>query len=570
MLRSLSVRNFALITELKIEFNPAFTVITGETGAGKSIVIQAIAMLMGHPATATDLKDGSAVAVVEGYFRINQDDIHWFYKTNPDLELDKDRDVVIRREIQRSGRSRYFMNDQTVIKSFFIAAGHRLLDINSQHSHQMLMNSKHHLLLYDSAIAIEEKLKVIEEKYSNLRRTDTALKDSIRKSERLRERRQLIQFQINEIDSSNLVPGEKVELIQIREKLRYADEIRESLHDALNLCVHNDVNLTGLSDQLIRLLNRAVGRDPSLEDIYAEAETVSVTLNDLGGELQSRIQNLDYSPEKLAEISERLHFLQDMEGRYQDSIEGILEYRTVIEDELNAYTDVQSGLEQLKERWMTDYQAYTDADIALSAVRREYADSLCRKIEAELDNLGMNHASFQIDFYQPYESQEVKIGVIPERFSERGTDDLQFMLSANPGVPLKPLSKVASGGELSRIMLALKQHLSSSDRSRTIIFDEVDSGIGGDVANAVASQLKKLSAVRQILTVTHLPQIAVRADQHILVTKTTTDTRTTVKIDVIPQSEREEEIARMLSGDKCESHALEHAVTLLKKANYQR
>jgi len=566
MLRKLSIRDFALLSSFEQNFDQGMTVITGETGAGKSILIQAIAMCLGGSATKSMIKTGSNLAVVECFFNLSNSETASLKSVDPSIDFESNGDLTVRREIRKSGRSRFLINDQAVTKNIFSEIGHRLLDINSQHSHQILLNPGRHLELLDRAVGADKLLEEINVKYRKLKDIDQKLKVLHERSERSRERRDLIEFLIREIDSAELEVGEKERLIEERERVRYAEDIRKHLTEALGICQYESVSLASLSDGLLRKIQRAVSRDESLNDVYSEAETISVIIDDLTSVIRTRIDSLEFTPDQLNSLSERLHYLQDLEGKYRNDINGILQYRNQIENEVNSFDNIRHTITETEKTWRNSFSDYLESNTRLSKWRREKAIHLCTKIEDELKLLGMSYPRFSATFGELRNIEIGKTGEIPDDITARGTDSVEFMLSANPGVPLKPLSKIASGGELSRIMLAIKQHLTSGSSKQSIIFDEVDAGIGGEVANAVALQLRRLSANRQVITVTHLPQIAVHANQHIQVNKRTEKDSTIIEIRNLEKEDLASEIARMLSGELHAEEAHAHAISMLELA----
>jgi len=559
MLSRISIQNIALISKGDIKFNSGLNVISGETGAGKSILIQAVSALLGDPVDQTALKSGATFALVEGLFKLKKKQLATIVPGKSRIELNPDNTLTIRREIKARGRGRFFINDQLVTKDEFKQLGTQLLEINSQHSHQKLMKPKNHLMFFDRALNLDKELKKIKHSFETLCSVTTEYNRIQKRWLDLKERRKLIEYQIQEIDGADLKPSEKNELIQQREKLRFIDEIKQSLTESMRICSEDEISLSTLSGFLLKSMTRIVNRDPALKSVYDQAESLAVIIEDLATELRKQYHLTEYSPMKLEELSERIHFLQDLEGKYQNDIQGIIKYRTKIEGEIHDLGDLSDQVDTLETKWKDAYKNYSDLDRKLSDLRRSLVPKLCRKIEKELSYLGMKGTRFEIEFSDQWTAQEIEPGTIPEKCTPNGSDTVQFLISANPGVPLKPLTKIASGGELSRILLALKQYFKGDSIYPTIIFDEVDSGIGGKVANSVAIQLRKLAVHRQLICVTHLSQIAVRSDSHILVEKHMGKAETEVELRILKESDRIQEIARMLSGQPREAEALTHA-----------
>lgn len=564
MIQSLHIDNFALISRIDLSFDTRLTAVTGETGSGKSILVQAISMLRGESSDSNSIREGETVAVIEAECNPRHTSVIDTALKKIEIEPNPDGLVTIRREIHRRGRNRYLINDHVVSKQDFLQITEPLIEINSQHEHQMLLQPRNHLALFDNATHLGEIVAEIAAAYSDLSETSHAIDQLGRESDIFRQRSDLIRFQMSEIDQACLRPEEKEELIIDQQRLRFADEIIRALTDVGRVIGESDEGLSGRLDTVNRSLQKAVSRDPALSCLLEQAESITVMLNDLERDVSSRRDRIQVSPERLEQINERLHFLQNLEGKYRNSIEGILEFRRNIEIEQQQIGKFDTQIESLKRRWFTHYQAYCSLDHTLSEMRRDRASGLCRRIESALAELGMEHARFDTAF-SPLRvlANEPSGFKLDPCMTPSGTDSMEFVLSANPGIPLKPLVRVASGGELSRITLALKQHLLSESDADSVVFDEVDSGIGGQTAVAVARQLRQLSNDRQIICITHLPQLAVAGDQHIVVRKSMKDDTTYVAVETLDRDARMREIARMLTGSDDDVNAIQHAQSLI-------
>lgn len=563
MLHWLHVDNLALIRSLTLEFKPGLSVITGETGSGKSILIQAISTLLGDSVHSQTVQTGYRSAAVEAEFDDVKELVSSRKFSDLGLEMDDTDRLILRREIMKSGRSRYLLNAQVIRKSEFQWIGRSLLDVNSQHSHQDLLKPKHHLGLLDTTLPshdIHMELEIIHQHWSKYAEKYLRLK---REMDDRRRRKQLIEYQLEEIDSARLNPGEKETLISERERLRYAEEIQQNLQAAWDVTEDETSGFSDAAAKVSGFLQRAASKDSRLNEMALQADTIQVMISDLSHELLSALESIEISPDRLEAVSERLHFLQQLEGKFQNDIPGILAYRQEIYDELKLFDSSQDDLNTAETKWLELRDRYLETNNRLSQYRRSQSVTVCRAIEDGLKLLGMKHAQFDISFSDDLPVEQLEPGRIPERYADVGTDQVDFMLSANPGVPLKPLVDIASGGELSRIMLTLKQHLGNRLLAQTSIFDEVDSGIGGDVGNAVARQLRSLAKGKQVICVTHLPQIAAGGDHHYLVEKSVVDNETIVAVKSIDSHDRIEEIARMLSGDQTNSEAMAHARSML-------
>jgi len=564
MLMRMIIENLALIHKLELNFQSGLTIISGETGAGKSILIQAISALLGEPVHAQTVQTGAVTARVEGEFNLPKTVSGNSRFEDLQILLEPPDILRLTREIHRTGRDRYLVNEQIVKKADFQWLGQQLLDVNSQHSHQYLLRPKNHLELFDSAISDPSLLASLGSAFVAWQETSGAYRRMKETIDEMAKRRQLIEYQINEIDEANLHSGEKEELIEERERLRYAEEIRNNLNEAHHLLENGPVALADNAARVAAMIERTVQRDAQLMPLFEQAESMSVMARDLSGEIEKAMARATVSPDRLEVVSERLYLLQQLEGKFRNSIEGILKYRREIGRESEGYSGGQKDLKDLESKTIKAMTEYCQADQTMSAHRRAAAPQLCRRIESALTELGMKHASFDVSMRPQWQMDiTAEPFVLPDRCTERGTDQMEFMMSANPGIPLKPLSQIASGGELSRVMLALKQYLVEVGQHKVMVFDEVDAGIGGDVANAVGEKLRLLSSDQQILCVTHLPQIAVRGHQHIRVEKHSDGVKTSVSMTVLDSESRVREIARMLGGDENVSSAVKHAESML-------
>ncbi|MCD4653423.1 DNA repair protein RecN [bacterium] len=567
MLSTIHISRLALIDELKLDFQSGLTVVTGETGAGKSILIQAVSALLGEPLNRETVKTGSSAGSVEAEFT----DVDVLLKLprfrDLFLDIDSGEPIMIRREIQRRGRNRFLINDQVVRKSDFHWIAKQLLDVNSQHSHQLLLSANHHLKLLDEVLADDSALMTMITVWENWQKIDRDYCKLKTEIDEMNKRHQLIQYQMNEIDAAVLVEGEKEKLIEERQRLRYSEEIQQSLSDALKQLSFSPSgdNICESLAMIASFVQRAADRDLRLKPLAEQTESLNLIASDISGELSAAVDSVEISPERLNDVMERLHFLQQMEGKFQDDIAGIIQYRTRIEKEFLGFESQQMDLIRLEKQWLLACDEYMKADHVLSNFRKKSAQVVNKCIEGTLEKLGMEKSRFEVVFCQNQNFKDLLPGKISDCCKETGTDKVEFMISANPGVPLKSLSDVASGGELSRIMLALKQHLGKSREYQILVFDEVDTGIGGSVANAVAEQLRKLSQKRQLICVTHLPQIAVRGHHHLFVEKQSDDKNSTITMSYLSGQDRTYEIARMLSGDPQDSIAIEHAEKLLSE-----
>nr|HPQ42387.1 AAA family ATPase [bacterium] len=472
MLQSLRIQNLAIIQDLTLEFGPGLTIVTGETGAGKSILIQAVGALLGDSLHTEAVRSGCSLASVDGVFSRTDD-----LAADPDvaaleLDLPQGEPVILRREILRNGRSRFTINDQIVRKSDFQAIGTRLLDVNSQHSHQVLLKSRNHLRLYDAALPAGVTGAALREAWEAWHRIHREYRALTMKMDEVRRRRELLEYQVAEIDAAALKAGEKADLVEERERLRFAEEIQRHLDEACEILDEIPGSLTSQAASVAGLIDRAARRDSRFQRLGEQAEELSILARDIADEVNHARDTVEISPERLNAVSERIHLLQQLERKFQNDIDGIVAYRETIRKELDGFQSRRLELDALHERWGTARDRYIAANRSMSRSRREACREISREIAEALADLGMTQARFDVAFNEEWDGEGLEPGEIPEICEETGTDRIEFMFSANPGVPLKPLASIASGGELSRIMLALKQHFSDAKMSGTLVFDE--------------------------------------------------------------------------------------------------
>ncbi|MBN1552778.1 DNA repair protein RecN [bacterium] len=566
MLESISIKNFTLLNDQIIEFSKGLNIITGETGAGKSIFIQAIGILTGDIAERDCVRKGQTVGVIEGMFRLNNFDVLSDQLKRIGIDCHQQESVIFRREIKLQGRDRFFVNESMISKTNFQEILRSAIDINSQHQHQMLLQRRYHLNLFDRSIKLSEEVEAFREIYINLRHLTKKLRELRAVYEKAHQKIERVKAEIQEIDQAGILPGEKENLVSTLKQLRNADEIRSILLQSQQLCEQGDRSIRSQISRLYKFLQKLAEKDSGTSGFLERVNTVLIYIDDLVEELRKYEQSTDWSPHRLSETTERLHFIQDMEGKYKTDTAGLIEYRRKLDEEITSIDECKTKLDDLEKAWLANYYDMLKKAQILSDQRKKGAVTLQRNIASDLRKLAMKHARFEVQFSDNSDVVwDPTCGEIPVAFHDSGFDQVEFLLSANPGYPLQPLADTASGGELSRIMLALKQHF-LSEETCVIIFDEVDAGIGGKTATSVGQQMKRLSEKKQIICVTHLPQIAVQGDRHFSVIKTQDSEKTSIDICALNSKERISEVARMLSGDQ-DFKAKALAESMLKDAN---
>jgi DNA repair protein RecN (Recombination protein N) len=550
MLKNLVIENYALIRELNIPFGRGLTIITGETGAGKSIMLGALALILGKRADTSVLYDPQKKCIVEGLFDIRKYKLKVFFNEN---DLDYDDQVVIRREVSAAGKSRAFVNDLPVTLEVLTDLGNQLIDIHSQNQHLSLSDNRFQLNIVDGfagAFGILTGYVREYEAYISLLRQFSSLKEEAEKS---KSDLDYFSFQYNQLSETHLVAGEQEELEQELEKLTHAEEIKASLINTLNLLSGEGSTILYNLKEAIAQLGRISKYLPVSVEFAKRFETSYIDLKDAVAEVEMQAEKIDHDPVLLESVKDRLDLLYGLQQKHRKAtIEELIELRQELENKIQTITSFDSRIEETSR--LLDEKKITLQETAgkLSEQRTNAFSSIETRVIAMLREMGMPNASFSI-----------KHRLLPD-FSPSGIDQVQFLFSANKNVMPQDISKVASGGELSRLMLSVKSLLSDAMELPTIIFDEIDSGVSGEIAEKVGNIIKRMAGKMQIINITHLPQVASKGDHHLLVYKSENDVTTTTKIKQLTPEERHLEIAKMLSGEEITSAALENARELLK------
>ena len=556
MLSELSIKNFAIIEALTISFEKGLTVLTGETGAGKSIIIDAVNQLVGSRGSAEFVRHGEDKAEIEGLFQLDNDN-HPCYEKALDFGIEiEDGMVVLRRDISRSGKSVCRINGKLVTISTLREFGSSLIDIHGQHEHQELMDETKHLSLLDQfgGPEIISALSEYESIYRKYEQTVSRLKQLSENEQQTAHRLDLIRFQHEEIQNAQLKLNEDDELFEERRKLNNFERIFESVQSGYNALTGEQQGLDWIS-LVMGHLEDAAAIDPAYKELSESVSSSFYALEDAAHSLRNELDLLEYDPQRLDEIETRLNEMNQLKRKYGKTIPAILEYAAKIEEELETLQNKETHIGQLEQELASLRKDLSIEARNLSGIRKKWAEKLTKLIHKELKDLYMAKTVFEIRF----ESEDRK-------FLRNGYDIVEFYISTNPGEPLKPLSKVASGGELSRIMLALKSIFSKHQGVTSIIFDEVDTGVSGRVAQAIAEKIFKVAINSQVLCISHLPQVAAMADTHLYISKLTKAGRTKTSVTALNVDEKISEIGRMISGVEITDLTKEHAKELLQIA----
>ncbi|WP_027417559.1 DNA repair protein RecN [Aneurinibacillus terranovensis] len=567
MLLELTIKNFAVIKEVSVAFQRGLTILTGETGAGKSILIDALGLLLGGRGSIDYIRFGCSKAEVEGLFE--------FQGQAPVLSILKqmaiepeDGMVIVRREIISSGKSVCRINGQLVTLAMLRELGPWLINIHGQHEHQSLMQGERHIDWLD-AFGEEHTGKTLKE-FSLLYRQYQQLRsefDYISTNEReMVQRLDMLRFQLEEIVGSQLKPLEDDKLMQERKRLSGGEKMVRGLEDAHRSLVGEQRGIDWVSNAMGHL-ETILTYDEELKETYQMIENAFYQLEEAARSIRAYRDHVEFDPGRLAEIETRLDELTRLKRKYGRSVDEILEYAASIEDELDSIENRESRIEELKGKLKE-----VSLDLALEAQelskrRKQVAERLSVAIENELKDLHMTRARFKIAVTQETDEKGLEVDGEKLRLTAKGIDQVEFLIAPNPGEPLRPVSKIASGGELSRIMLAMKTILADAENVDTMIFDEVDTGVSGRAAQAIAEKLVLVSRRRQVLVITHLPQVASMADAHLRIEKEMNDKETQTKVERLSHENRVIELARMLGGVEVTETTKDHAREMLDQAN---
>ena len=581
MLKSLTIRNYALLEFVEIEFESGLNILTGETGAGKSIIIDALSLILGDRASSDVVRKGSDKAIVEGIFGMAENEkVKALLKQN---EIELQEDFILRREVSIKGQSRSFINDSPVSLTVLKEIGDHLVDLHGQHEHQSLLRPETHIGLLDEFGSLDKLVDEYRESYDRLTVLFTELRALSLKEKELREKRDLYEFQIKEIDAVDPRAGEEGDLenelriLENSEKLFEAtSQLYQSLYEGEPARLGSE-NISGQSvyDLLLKARNQLedLARiDKTFEDIKNECSSAAAIVGELTKFIQNYNSKIEFNPERLEQIRERLGQVALLKKKYGGSLDIVIECREKIGKEFAMAENFESEIQKLVEYIELERKTCSAAAQRLSTKRRELVGKISKSVCTELAKLGIANAQFDVKIENRVlgkldskaNSAYVKLGREFYDTTQSGIDFIEFYLSTNVGEDLKPLVKVASGGEISRIMLALKTILAKADRLPLLVFDEIDVGISGRIAQAVGKSMKSLSQFHQVIAITHLPQIAGFADCHFAVEKSESKHRTSSTIRKLEEEDRVQEIARLLSGAEVTEASLNGARELIR------
>lgn len=562
MLRSLYIRDYALIEELEVDFGPGLNIITGETGAGKSIVIGALKMILGERASTEVVRTGARKAIIEGVF--DEADTPVINALLEENQIDSGEQIIMRREITAS-QSRAFINDSPATVQLLKEVAANLIDLHGQHEHQSLLRTETHLQMVDQFGALDGDRREYERRYKEISALELERRSLVAREQDLRQQRDLIEFQINEIDQVDPQPDEETRLRDERRVLENAEQLFEATQGLNEMLYASEQAVQDVLVTARNELRELSGIDPSFSELASEIETAETIVAEVARSLQQYNAGIEFNPERLEEIRLRTMAIEGLKRKYGGSLESVIEHRRSIGETYELAADFEGAITRLEERISKARTGLSEAAIALSEKRKEVAARIRKMIEAELRALGMNDARFEVRFdvaVDPNGWVSLANGTNVDARAD-GIDVAEFYISTNVGETPRPLARVASGGEISRIMLALKSILAKSERLPILVFDEIDTGISGAVARRVGRSMAELARFHQIIAITHLPQIAALGDIHLRVSKLVEDGRTKTYMHRLGDEERAAQVASLIAGGGVTDAALESARELM-------
>ena len=550
MLKHLYIKNFTLIDQLDIAFHSGFSVITGETGAGKSIILGAIGLLLGNRADSKQIKQGEKKCTIEAHFDLSHYGFKSFFEDN-DIDFEPE-DTIIRRELTASGKSRAFINDTPVSLQMMRILGEQLIDIHSQHQNLLLQKDDFQLNVVDIIAQDSTALSAYHSSYQHYKESLQRLSDLKEQIAKAQENEEFMRFQFNELESAGLVEGRQQELEQESETLSHSEDIKTAYYEADHLLNDDD-------NGIIYKLGESLDSLSNIENVYIKAKdvvqrlsSVHIELKDIASEVGSEVENIDFDPSRLDSINQQLDQLNTLEQKYHVSTEKeLIEIRDNIAEQLQSIDNSDEELESLTKKVDEELKLCTEKAAKLTELRLKAGKIVEKEMSQRLIPLGIPNVRFKVD-------------ITSKPLSLDGTDKVQFLFSANTSTAMEPVAQVASGGEIARVMLSLKAMISGTVKLPTIIFDEIDTGVSGKIAQKMALIMQEMgNNNRQVISITHLPQIAALGRSHYKVEKEETAEGTRSHMRELNQEERVSEIAQMLSGADISDAALQNARELL-------
>lgn len=550
MFYKLKIHNYILIEEVEIQFSKGLNIITGETGAGKSVLMGALLLIFGQRAESDLLKDKNKKGFIEAYIQLSNSNLKTFFQKN---DLDFASETIIRREINPNGKSRAFINDTPVVLKVLEEFSHLVFDLHSQDQNNLIKDEGFRLNLIDTVAKTKSEIEEYQKHLLSYQKLEKEILELSQENDKIQKELDFIQYQFKQLEEAQIIPSEQEKLEEELEALNHSEEIKQALAIAYNYLSENEQSVIS---QLLKVeyeLSKLAGFYKKAEPYLKRIQSDIIDLQDLSPDLESEIENIDYNPQRIEEINDRLNLLLDLQRKYQvDNNNDLLKIKEGLDSKLQTFgnfdfeiTDKKKNLTLLKSKLL-------ESSNKLSQKRQSSFKTIENEILKTIQNLGMPKGRFSIQ-HQKNDS-----------FGEKGQDEINFFFTANKGMELENLNKVASGGEISRLMLALKQLLSQSTHLSTLILDEIDTGVSGEIADKMGELMQEISSKRQLIVITHLPQIAAKGDVHFKVKKEEQQHSTTTQVIQLQKDDRIQEIAQLLSGKNITKAAIENAKDLIK------
>ncbi|WP_338587737.1 DNA repair protein RecN [Paenibacillus sp. Y5S-9] len=571
MLVTLSIRNLAVVEEVDVVFHPGFHVLSGETGAGKSIIIDALGLIAGGRSSADLIRYGCEKAEMEALFEMEQSHPVWLTLEKLGIHCEPEEHLVIRRELNTQGKSTSRINGQLVNLTMLREVGEKLINIHGQHEHQSLLRAEGHLGLldtYGSEVIGPVKVKY-QERYSKFITAEKELRALQESSQRAYQLLDMYRFQLEEIAAASLTRGEDELLGEERVKLSHSEKMMDSVAGAYDL-LSGQRGLEAVSIALSRIEDISGYDSKGLQPIVEQLQSAFYQLEDATFQLRDYREKIEFNPARLEEVEQRLNLISGLRRKYGDSVELILSYYDQISHETDQLENKDERLEKLRAERDKMLNLVMESAEELSKVRKQCAEELAAQVESELKDLQMERTTLRVQITPFEDPKGIEWNGRRIRLNRQGADNAEFLISPNPGEPLRPLGKIASGGELSRMMLAMKSIFARHDRIPVLIFDEVDTGVSGRAAQSIAEKLFRLSSTCQVFSITHLPQVACMADHQYLIEKHVYDGRTMTQVESLSDEGRVKELARMLGGVEITEKTLHHAQEMLNLAEAKK
>lgn len=570
MIEKLYIKNYLIIKESEICFTKGLNILTGETGAGKTIIIDALSLILGERADYSTVKHNEEKLIVEGHFNfINNNNVKLFLDKN-ELMNEKDNIVIVRRELLKKGISRNFINDIPVITAVLKEFGELIIDIHSQNEHQSLLKKENHLIILDEFIKDRTKYTEFKKIYDEYRNKVKIYKELINKRNELTEKKSYLEFQLKEINTINPKKDEDKNIEEILNRLENTELISVTLRDSLEILSGEEKNILSGINQIIKEIKKISKYDKEFENDIKELENVLISLRETERNFSNYANTLSFDPASIESLRERAGQLQFLKKKYRMTVNELMEKAKELNKELQKTEsfdfEIEKKEKELKEIKKEVFKAAKD----LSEQRTASGLDLQKSVKKQFKDVGLDNADFKVNILKNKNEADVffteKVGGEQINITSNGIDDAEFLVITNKGEEFQPLRKVASGGEISRIMLSIKSSLSERDRIPILIFDEIDSGISGRIAEKVGKVLKNLSKTHQLISITHLPQIAAFSENHLSVSKTIVGKETIASIKRISETEKVEEVAKLLSGETISETSLKTARELIQNS----